>query len=106
VARRHCSQEYDGTAAGVDTGVRVVITNTSGRGVILNGFTMDTDDSQGNMISQHTISSGITGAGDLPRFLAPGESDSFVLDFRDLTGVVSISTHNYLHSSCAVSGWQ
>jgi hypothetical protein len=78
----------------------VTITNNTGAGVTLNGFTIETDD-QGAVVTQQPVTSGF----DLPRFLAPGESDSFVLQWSALPGSVNVSGNSYLHSTWRVSEW-
>jgi hypothetical protein len=105
-AQASLNSQYGSQIGGTtpDTGAKVKITNNAGRGVTLNQFTLENDDSQGTMIGgQPAI---VTGPG-LPRFLAPGESFSLVLDFADMGGqTVSVSDSTYLHASCKVSGWQ
>jgi hypothetical protein len=90
------------TGSSVAMGGVVTLTNTGGTGVTVSGFTVGTFDAQGTPVSVHPVSGGY----DLPRFLGPGESDSFTLNWADLPGGVYVSTREYLGASCKVTGWQ
>lgn len=86
-------------------GAQVTLTNNSGTGVLVSQFTVEIDE-QGSVVNQHTIASGVTGSGDLPRFLAPGESDTFTLEWQYVGNTVNTTTRDVLRSTCTVTGWQ
>jgi len=61
--------------------------------------TIRTSDAHGDTIDSHYVP-----AADAPRFLAPGESDSWTVDFSSMNHVTT-SLNVYLHSTCSVTGW-
>ncbi|HUY48376.1 MAG TPA: hypothetical protein VMV92_22045 [Streptosporangiaceae bacterium] len=76
------------------------LTDISGHDVTVNGFTEQTLSSTGQIIDTHDIDN--TVASGLPRFLAPGESASFLIDFQNLSGSVYVSNADYMKSYCVI----
>jgi hypothetical protein len=94
------SYRQDVYNTGTDQGVTVTFTDT--RGVTVNGFVVQVADSQGTIVGQ-TYINGLSG---LPRFLAPGEAVSYVIDWEDYLGrMPTVTNSTYLHSSCIISFW-
>ena len=105
---RQANQTASADGGSAVTGARVTVSNTTSGGVTLNGFTVEIDDSQGSPVgTPFTVTADTPGAqGTLPRYLGPGESVSFTLDWQDVTSPVHVTTQDYLSESCTVTGWQ
>jgi hypothetical protein len=84
---------------GPDQGVRV--TFKAAHGITVHVFTVELID-RGTVIGQVNIND----QPGMPRFLAPGESVSYVIDWGDYPGQIpTMSKSAYLRSSCNISGW-
>jgi hypothetical protein len=81
-------------------GDRITISD-SGQGITLSGFIFAVYDSQGTQIVSHTIDGGYG----MPLYLAPGESQVFVIDANSLSNTVYMSFRDFLATTCSVTQW-
>ena len=86
---------------GVGQGVQVVFQDT--RGVTVNGFVVELDNSQGDAIWSGMVND----QAGLPRYLAPGEAQTWTVDWGVTTAARPpvISNSAYLHLRCVISYW-
>jgi ABC-type amino acid transport substrate-binding protein len=86
---------------GVGQGVQVVFQDT--RSVTVNRFVVELDNSQGDAIWSGMVND----QAGLPRYLAPGEAQTWTVDWRATTAARPpvISNGAYLHLKCVISDW-